>query len=185
MKTAIIIHGFKSKPDTNWKPWLKSELEQHGFTVKVPEMPNTMHPQVAAWVEKLTDTVNAHRSDEIYLIGHSLGCITILKYLEQQTASNIKVCLFIAGFTQPFRGYAGGHDSFFEKKLDWPSIKKHCHHFVALHSKDDQNVPIEQLTNFKNDLNAETIVIDGFGHFSSENKITEVPIVREIILRIE
>jgi predicted alpha/beta hydrolase family esterase len=82
MKRAIIVHGFKGKPGTNWKPWLKRELEDKGFRVNVPEMPHTQTPQLKEWVDKLTETISLYESDDIFLIGHSLGCITILKYLE-------------------------------------------------------------------------------------------------------
>lgn len=81
MKRAIIVHGFKGKPDTNWKPWLKNELEGKGFKVDIPAMPNPDYPQVSEWVSELSDTIGSFDSDQIYLIGHSLGCITILKRL--------------------------------------------------------------------------------------------------------
>jgi predicted alpha/beta hydrolase family esterase len=78
MKRAIIVHGFKGKPDTNWKPWLKAELEANGFIVDVPGMPNTDAPQLEEWVATLRQIIGEFTSDDIYLIGHSLGCITIL-----------------------------------------------------------------------------------------------------------
>lgn len=34
MKRAIIVHGFKGKPDTNWKPWLKRQLEEMALVPK-------------------------------------------------------------------------------------------------------------------------------------------------------
>lgn len=114
MKRAIIIHGFKGKPDTNWKPWLKKELETRGFNVEVPEMPNTEHPDVSEWVNKLNKTVGKMDGEQVYLIGHSLGCITILKYLEALSEDQkIKASVFVAGFTRKFKAYSDGHDSFF------------------------------------------------------------------------
>ena len=81
MKRVIIIHGYRGKPETNWKPWLKSELESNGFAVEVPAMPNTDRPTVSEWINKITEVVG-EPSLNTYLIGHSLGCIAILRYLE-------------------------------------------------------------------------------------------------------
>jgi len=182
MKHAIIVHGFKGKPDTNWKPWLKRELEGEGFVVNVPEMPNTDYPEVLAWVSKLASTVG-NVNDEIYLIGHSLGCITILKYLEKLDARvRIKACVFVAGFGEKFEGYNGGHDSFFEESVDWEKVKSHCDEFYVIHSKDDPNVPFSQRLLFGTNLDANTTEFDGMGHFGSADGVFEIPIVKEIIL---
>lgn len=46
MKKAYIIHGWEGRPDSNWFPWLKTELESQGFAVEVPQMPNAAHPKM-------------------------------------------------------------------------------------------------------------------------------------------
>lgn len=185
MKRAIIVHGFKGKPDTNWKPWLKRELEGSGFQVDVPEMPNTDHPEVSAWVSKLASTIGEIGNDEVYLIGHSLGCITILKYLETVHEDHaIKASIFVAGFARKFNGYGGGHDSFFDTDLDYRTIRNHCDDFVAIHSDDDPSVGIEELAVFKDNLHAKTIAVSGMGHFGSGDSVFELPILRDVVLGI-
>lgn len=186
MKYAIIVHGFKGEPDTNWKPWLKKELEANGFRVDIPEMPDTDHPQASAWVAKLKDTIGAIDSDEIYLIGHSLGCITILKYLETlQSDQKIKACVFVAGFTKRFRGYDNGHDSFFENVLNFQRIKARVDTIVAIQSDDDSSVGFEELRAFGDELGARTIAVTDMGHFSSADGVFETPLVRDVILELK
>lgn len=183
MKQAVIVHGFKGKPNSNWKPWLKKELEARDFRVAVPEMPHTDNPQLHEWVSELNKAILLNESDDIYLIGHSLGCITILKYLETLNSDQkIKACVFVAGFTRPFSQYTGGHDSFFDKEPKWNEIKKHCDNFIAIHSKDDSNVSYEELDLFEAKLNATTILLNNKGHFGSADGIFEVPDVRDAIL---
>lgn len=185
MKRAIIVHGFKGKPGTNWKPWLKHELEVSGFSVEVPEMPNTNSPLVEEWVSRLSETVGSFGSDELYLIGHSLGCITILKYLETLSeGQKAKACVFVAGFGRRFEEYQGRHDSFFEQDLDWDKVIKRSDNFVAIHSQDDPIVRYKELTVFKDKLNAKTISLDGMGHFGSQDGVFEVPVVLNTILEI-
>lgn len=177
MTRVIIVHGFKGKPDTNWKPWLKSQLEGIGVDVAVPEMPNTDSPIADEWVSKLSNTIGAPNGDT-FLVGHSLGCMTILRYLEElHEGEKIGGCVFVAGFTDKFEKYSGGHDSFFDHKLDWEIIKLHCDKFVAIQSSDDSSVEIEQLDLFGKNLNAKTIRADGMGHFGSADGVFEVPLV--------
>lgn len=186
MKRAIIVHGFKGKPDTNWKPWLKSELEKEGFQVDVPEMPNTTHPDKSAWVTRLAETVGEIGSDDIYLVGHSLGCITILKYLESLPDNQkIKACVFVAGFTRKFRGYGGGHDSFFESELDFANIKARVENLIAIQSDDDASVGFEELKIFGDRLGARTIAVTDMGHFGSADGVFEIPLVRDMVLEIK
>lgn len=186
MNHAIIVHGYKGKPETNWKPWLKAELEAKGWTVDVPEMPSTEHPIAAAWNAKLAEAVGEPNADT-YLIGHSLGCITILRYLET-LPENQKVggIILIAGFGERFARYhSGSHDSFFDHELNWHAIRKHCDNFVAIHSEDDSLVEPAQLKLFEDKLGAKAILAQGMGHFGSADGVFEVPLVRDELLVME
>ncbi|MDQ5953593.1 MAG: hypothetical protein QG647_328, partial [Patescibacteria group bacterium] len=40
LKKAVLFHGTDSKPDDYWFPWLKSYLENNGYEVYVPLLPN-------------------------------------------------------------------------------------------------------------------------------------------------
>lgn len=161
MKRAIIVHGFKGKP-------------------------NTDSPLVDEWVNKLYETVGSFGSDDIYLIGHSFGCITILKYLQTLSEKQkVKSCVFVASFGRKFDNYHGGHDSFFAQDLDWDKIIQHSDNFVAIHSKDDPSVGYEELAVFEDKLNAKTILLDGMGHFGSKDGVFKVPVVLNAILELK
>lgn len=184
MTRVIIVHGFRSKPDTNWKPWLRAKLEELGVSVEVPEMPNTESPIASEWVQTLSNIVGSS-TDDTYLVGHSLGCITILRYLESLgEGQRIGGCLFIAGFTRRFNKYHGGHDTFFDHELDWGAIKSHCSKFVAIHSSDDMNVESAQLRSFAEKLAAKTMTVEGMGHFGSADGVHEVPLVLDELNRL-
>ncbi|MCD6229864.1 MAG: alpha/beta hydrolase [Candidatus Diapherotrites archaeon] len=55
-KKAFIIHGWEGFPEEGWFPWLKQQLENNGFTVCVPEMPDTKHPKINEWVNTIKKT---------------------------------------------------------------------------------------------------------------------------------
>ena len=83
MKRVILVHGWGFNPTMNWYPWLKKELEKKGFEVIIPAMPNTNEPDINSWVFKLREFVG--RDDgELILIGHSIGCQTIMRFLEKE-----------------------------------------------------------------------------------------------------
>jgi len=81
MKRVILVHRWSGSPSDDWRPWLKKELEKRGYEVLLPEMPDTDTPVIEKWVHCLTKAVGTPDSDT-YFIGHSIGCQTILRYLE-------------------------------------------------------------------------------------------------------
>ncbi|MBU0666612.1 MAG: alpha/beta hydrolase [Nanoarchaeota archaeon] len=94
-KRVFMVHGWEGYPENHWFPWLKKELETKGFEVFVPAMPDTDHPKMGAWLEHLTKITRAPDKD-CYFIGHSLGCITILRYLETlQENQKVEIPKFI------------------------------------------------------------------------------------------
>ena len=184
MKRVVIVHGYKGSPETNWKPWLKRELEAHGYAATVPEMPNTDNPDALAWVSKLAETIGEPNKDT-YLVGHSLGCITILRYLELlHQDQKIGGAILVAGFGEKFQQYQGGHDSFFDHELNWQAIREHCAKFVAVHSDDDPNVEYAQLNFLAQKLHAKAVGVHGMGHFGSADGVYEIPVVRDELLAL-
>lgn len=182
MNHVIIIHGWKGKPETNWKPWLKKELEREGWKVDVPAMPHTDHPVVHEWVEKLTQTVGKPDKNT-YLIGHSCGTITILKYLETLKEDEIVGgVVLVAGFGEKFEKYQGQHDSFFDKPLNWEYIRKRARNFAAINSDDDPYIGLDQMELFKNKLGAKCVILHGMGHFGSPDGVFELPTARDEVL---
>src|SRR3989338_4451975 len=98
MKRAIIIHCWEGVPEYCWYPQTKKDLEGLGFQVEVPAMPDTDMPKFGPWMEKLRKAVGTP-DEELYLIGHSLGCITIMKYLEGlPDGVRIGGAIFVGGY---------------------------------------------------------------------------------------
>ncbi len=98
MKRIIIVHGWGGYPEEGWFPSFKNELETRGYQVLVPKMPHTENPTINDWVQFLSKTVG--KPDEnTYLVGHSIGCQTILRYLEGlNVGEKIGGALFVAGW---------------------------------------------------------------------------------------
>ena len=96
MKRIILVHGWSGSPDDNWLPWLASELVKLGHEVLVPRMPDTDTPVIEKWVRHLSKVVGTPDSNT-YLVGHSIGCQAILRYLET-VRDPIGGAVFVAGW---------------------------------------------------------------------------------------
>ena len=184
MRRAIIVHCWGGSPEYCWYPWVKKELEARGFEVVVPAFPNTDNPKFYEWLSKLKEAVG-EPDEDLYLIGHSLGCITIMRYLEI-LPENKKIggVVFVAGFNENV-----GFDeiqSFFETSMDLEKIKdKVKNGFVAIHSDNDPYVDLKYVDIFKEKLGAEIIIKHNANHFSGsvegEETCSELPDVVQSI----
>ncbi len=181
MKKVIIIHGWEGSPQANWFPWLKKELETKGFVVEVPTMPNTMHPTLEGWLTHLKK-ITGEPNENTYFVGHSLGVITILRYLESLEDKKVGGIILVAGFPEPI-GYEE-INTFFAKPLNYQRIKKAVDKIIAIHSNSDPYVPLKNGEILEEKIGAKLIIIPNAGHFNAEDGFTELPAVLEAIFEI-
>ncbi len=184
MKRVIIVHCWSGTPQYCWYQSAKGQLEPQDFAVEVPAMPETDEPKLKLWLPKLIETVGQPDAD-LYLVGHSIGCATIMRYLEQlPEGQKVGGVVLVAGFTNDL-----GFDelkNFYETPLDFAKIReKSVKGFVNIHSDDDQYVPLGNSGELKKHLGGEAIVLHGKGHFSgpldNEDSCTELPEVVEAV----
>ena len=201
-KRVFLIHGWDGRPDNHWFPYLSLELKANGFEVNAPQMPNAAEPKVKEWLSFLKDYVGKPDSDT-YFVGHSLGCITIARYLSEfsgkrtPSASGIspskegerkrekaKVggCVFVAGFSG--RLEIPEIREFYELPFDAEKAKAHCDKFVMLFSDNDSYVPIEKSLEFAKQLGAKTILERGKGHFTAGDGVTALPSALSALLKM-
>jgi uncharacterized protein len=182
-KRVIIVHCWSGYPEYCWYPYAKDELEKRGFEVLVPAMPDTDEPKLTEWLPKLKEVVGI-ADKNTYLIGHSLGCITIMRYLETLSADQkVGGVVFVAGFTDDL-----GFDeikNFFETPIDFEKIKSRTYKFIAIVSDDDPFVPLDRSDILKEKFGAELIIKHKARHFSGaadgEQACTELPDVVEAV----
>ncbi len=185
-KRVFIIHGWDGYPDEGWFPWLKIELEKIGFKVHVPPMPKPSEPKIEAWVSHLSEVVG-DVDESTYFVGHSIGCQTILRYLENlPPEKQAGGATFVAGWftlmnlkTDEEKKTA---EPWLETPINFEKIKEHTKNIFAIFSDNDDVVPKENREFFKKRLGAHTAMERGKGHFSGDDGITELPIVLETIL---
>ena len=179
MKRAYLIHGWGGSSEGGWFDWLKEELAKKGFEVKAFDMPNTFHPKIEEWVGFLEKEISPEEIDEqTYFIGHSIGCQTIIRFLEKlHKHKRIGGCAFVAGWFKLINlnpeeleiAHPWGDNSInFERVLD------HCNNFLAIFSNDDFMVHLDEADKFREKLGAKIIVKEDQGHFNETEKIPEI-----------
>lgn len=188
MKRAYIIHGWGGEPNSNWHPWLKKELEKNNFKVEVPAMPNTDEPEIKSWVSKLSEVVGK-ADEETYFIGHSIGCQTILRYLEG-LKSKIGGVVFVAGWFNLTKEAMPGEEEekiakpWIETPINIEKVKKACNKIIAIFSDNDPYVDLEENKTAFEKLNAEIVVEKNKGHFDDESKTTKLPSALKAVLKL-
>lgn len=182
MGRVFLIHGYGGSPNEGWRPWLRGELEHRGHKVVIPAMPDTQHPRVGPWTKALQEVVGEPRADDMF-VGHSLGCIAIIRYLlTLKPGQTIARCVFIAGFYEELGPEYDELRSFLDDPIDWDAVKSACTSFSVIHSDDDDAVPVWCARNLAVALDVPMELQTGYGHFSSDDGITELPIVLEKIV---
>ncbi|MDI6737414.1 MAG: alpha/beta hydrolase [Nanoarchaeota archaeon] len=185
-KRVFIIHGWSGNPPEGWFPWLKKELEKKGFHVEVPAMPDTDYPKIEAWVSFLKKAIK-NPDTETYLVGHSIGCQAILRYLQ---GANIKIggAVFVAGWLT-LRGLETDEEwetakPWLETQIDFGKAKKCLLKCVAIFSDNDPFVPLDNSNIFREKLGAKIIIEKQKGHFSGSDKIVKLPSVLKELLEM-
>jgi len=165
MKRAIIVHCWGGSPEYCWYPWVKKELEKRGFQVQIPAFPDTDEPKFEPWIEEFQKAVGKP-DEELYLIGHSLGCITIMRYLETLgEKEKIGGAVLVAGFSEDIG--LPEIKSFLEIPVDYEKVKNSVKNKItAIFSDNDPYVDLKFADIFKKKLDAKVIVKHKAGHFS-------------------
>jgi hypothetical protein len=181
MKRAVIVHCWGGDPNYAWYPNTRVGLEKLGYQVSIPAMPDTDDPKLSAWLLRLQQLIG-QPDDELVLIGHSIGTVVIMRYLESLETGQVGKVILVAGFTDQlgFREL----ENFFETRLDFGKIKpKSRDGFVVIQSDDDPFVSEQYGVRLQEDLDAKLIVKHGAGHMSGavdgEETCTELPEVIE------
>ncbi len=182
MKRVFIVHRWNANPKDDWYPWLKKELEKQGYKVAVPKMPTTNHPKIKTWVAELKKQVGTLDNDT-YFVGHSIGCQTIIRYLATQK-QQCGGAIFVAGwFALTPEAFETKQDEKIAKPwlynpIKFEIAKKNITQSTVILSDNDPYVEMKlNAMTFKGTLGSKIIMQKKKGHFTKDEKITNIPII--------
>jgi predicted alpha/beta hydrolase family esterase len=153
-------------------------------------MPNTQNPVAREWVAEIDKQID-NDSEDVILVGHSLGVSAILRYLEKFPTRRFKGAVFVSGFVEKLEvdnpeSVFRKIDDFVDPAIIFHDIRKTAQKFVVIHGEKDTIVPLVYTEQIVQGLGAELVVVKDGDHFSQKTQpiCYELPPVLESILNI-
>ncbi len=166
--TILLVPGYGDSGPNHWQGiW----LDRFPSAQKVIQK-DWVHVKQDEWVTNL-DTAIRKTSKPIILVGHSLGCLTILYRLKmkknRQSISKIQGALLVAPpdpESPPYRALTiEGFDSFPSEKIPFPSI--------LVISTNDPFLSVAKGHYFATCLGSQLITVRNKGHLGEESGLRE------------
>lgn len=188
MNKIYIVHCWDGTKDDGWYPWLDSELSKNNEVFRF-NMPDTETPEIEKWVSFLDKQVDS-LDENTFFIGHSIGCQTIMRYLETKEITKIGGILFVAPWLELTKYAVSDEESYntakpwLTRKIDFERIKKFTNNINCIFSDNDYFVPLTEKEKFEKLLNANTEVVNNKGHISAEDGVYELDDILKMCIKM-
>ncbi|MEK7133940.1 MAG: class I tRNA ligase family protein [Patescibacteria group bacterium] len=169
VKRIVLLHGRQGSANTEFFPWLKKRLEQLGYEVQAPHLPNPDEPDD----EEQADFVEKHCTfdEDTAILGHSFGGVVALRLLER--GIKVKRTLLVAtplSGTYLDKKKRPSVTKALKKGFDFDKLKKQSS-FALLYDMGDKTVPMSDGELFARKLNG--YLMRGHGieaHFTADQE---------------
>lgn len=154
MKRALILHGWRGRVDKGWPRWLAEELSDRGIEVEPVQMESEDDPSrevTERWAREVAERI---RPGDV-LVGHSMGCLVLLRCLSNLAEVPVAGLVLIAG------GLWG--------EIDAERVKRLAARRICIYSDNDDKISQERSEALVNTIEAEAWVIPGQGHFDNDD----------------
>jgi predicted alpha/beta hydrolase family esterase len=183
MKKVFIIHGYGGEPNGGWRAWLMSELNKQDIWAFSLALPNPKNPILHEWLAELHHQIELHKDDDIYLVGHSLGVTTILRYLQSNmTDKTFPGAVLVSGPIESL--HREELENFLDKPFDFAYIKSKVKAVSVIHGDTDDRVPLAQGETLAKALGTELIVVPNGGHLNGRSGWHILPQCLETLIKI-
>ncbi len=175
-KQALIFQGWYQKPESNWYPWLKIELEKRGYTVFLPDLP-TMHsdlPDMGTQLQLIDELITIDK--DTIIIGHSLGALLGMRLAEKYSFDKL---FLIAGWD--YDDLTQGHRLFWKKPMHHAIIKRNVKEIFVLSSDNDPYTTALTAEEMSKRLGGKFILVPNAGHFTEKDGVTKIPKLLHLI----
>lgn len=179
---AYIVHGYDASPQSHWFAQLKEKFEANGVKTEILSLPEPAAPKLNEWLAVLKERVILGR--QTYLVGHSLGCPTILNFLQKYGANDgVAGVTLVSGLAKPLRGFEI-LDEFTSGGFDFAFIKSRALNRAVIAAKDDYVVPFEFSRELAEQLDAKFYPVQKGGHFLDRDGFTSFDLVYEVTIEM-
>jgi uncharacterized protein len=176
----VVVHGLGASVDSHWFGALRDRYAPLGVDVDVVDLPTPSAPVLDEWLATVADAVGT-LDERTVLVGHSLGCITLLQHLaERDDDWYLGGLVLVAGFTQKVPGISEV-DAFVARPVPGSELTARTARRHVVVADDDPIVPRQLTEDLARLLDADLTVVDGGGHFRAREGFDRLPAVECVL----
>lgn len=181
-KQIYVIHGYGASIEDHWFQYVKKNLQNKNTTVTLIHLPNSDQPDFMKWQGALSRQISSIDNNTLF-IAHSLGCLTVLNFLEHNKIKSVGGLVCVSGFIDclpslPELDEYIGHSKKCFLVVNNIGIK---HMYI---SDNDSYVPSEFSINLAKQLGFTYTIIPNSGHFLAKDGYCEFPELVSLIKQI-
>lgn len=171
--TVLILHAIGSHAGAHWEQWLHDQLTSQGHAVLMPNLPDAEHPSRATWLSTAQHVVAGIPTDELVLVGHSLGVVTALDFIKH-SPTDVRGLVSVSGFG---KDYGAELNSYFmrEREIDFRTVRQKVGKSFVFYGDNDPYVPQEILADLAAKLDVAPTVMHNGGHLNTDAGYTTFP----------
>jgi predicted alpha/beta hydrolase family esterase len=170
------IPGLRNSNEHHWQSvWEKAYPDKFLRVIQA----DWEYPNCADWIAKIEETLKPFNYQDLILIGHSVGCVSIIKWYEKY-GHVIKAALFVApsDVDRPdYPGYITGFNPMPAHKLPFPSL--------VVASTNDHVVELKRAKLFARNWGSEFVELKDAGHIEPKSGFGKWDYGLELIERLK
>ena len=177
-----IVYGWCGSSALHWQTWLARKCRKLGMKTAYPKLPNKQRPKLGEWMTALGKAL-PRVDEETALVGHSLGCNAILRFLKRKSVKRVGLVVLVAPLSlkQVLESDAPFVAPFL-RDLDCAAARKKALRIVVLVSNDDSWSDLKDVRMLARKLGAELRVVRGGGHLNASAGFHSFPEVLELLI---
>ncbi|KZM36244.1 RBBP9/YdeN family alpha/beta hydrolase [Oerskovia enterophila] len=176
----VVVHGLGATAVSHWFGALQERYTPYGIEVVVPDLPDSQAPDLDTWLSRLAEVVGAI-DERTVLVGHSLGCVSILQHLAARDDDwRLGGLALVAGFVEQVPGIPEV-DHFVARETDPAGIAARTARRLVVSADDDPVVPRRLTEDLARGLDADLIVVDGAGHFLARGGFDRLAVLESVL----
>jgi len=172
----INIPGLRNSGEDHWHTHFERSFPDEFVRI---EQENWEVPDCEVWTNKMEKDLARYPYGDLILIGHSIGCMAIVKWYER-FGHAIKGSLLVAPSDAEREGYPAyitGFSPIPKTKLPFPTI--------VVGSTNDHVTTVERTREFAQDWGSQLVLLENAGHIEPKSGFGEWPQGIELIRKLE
>jgi uncharacterized protein len=166
---VCILHGYGGSGVLHWQTWLAKKCQKLGLATIYPKLPSKDAPKLQAWLAALSEEM-PKIDESTALVGHSLGCQTMLHLLARKDIKSVGLVILVAPLS--ISKIKESDLSFlapFWNGIDAAALSRKAKRVVIFASDNDKWSNIEDARKLAKETHADLRIIASGGHLNASS----------------